>query len=85
MTVNVPSPADVRAPIESTHNKTRDDREKQYVTDRLALDTAYHTDLATIQTAKETALEAAGLNADGSAPSSWGNETPPTLPAIGAI
>jgi hypothetical protein len=32
--VIVPHPTTVRGPIEETHNKTRDDREQQYVTDR---------------------------------------------------
>ena len=84
MTVNVPDPVDIRAPIESAHNKTRDDREKQYISDRVALDVAYHNDLATIQQAKESALVAAGLNTDGSAPGGYG-ETVPTLPEVGAI
>lgn len=69
-----------RAPIESAHNKTRDDREKQYITDRRNLDMAYHADLASIQQAKENALTAAGLNADGSMPP---QETAPTLPPVG--
>ena len=84
MTVNVPNPVDIRAPIESAHNAVRDAREKQYVTDRVALDVAYHTDLASIQHDKETALVAAGLNTDGSAPGGYG-ETVPTLPEVGAI
>jgi hypothetical protein len=64
----VPTPDSVRGPIEQTHNKTRDDREKQYVTDRVALETAYHSDLKDIQEAKEAALVAAGLNPDGGVP-----------------
>ena len=59
---------EVRGPIESQHNKTRDAREKKYVTDRNALETTYHNDLRAIQTAKETALLAAGLNSDGGVP-----------------
>ena len=58
----------VRGPIESEHNKTRDAREKKYVDDRVALEDAYHSDLADIQAAKEAALVAAGLNADGGVP-----------------
>lgn len=78
-TPNVENPVDVRAPIESEHNKTRDDRQQQYVQDRLDLDSAYHTDLATIREAKEAALTGAGLNADGSAPSDYGQTAPPTF------
>ena len=70
---------DTRAPIEATHNDIRDAREKQYVTDRLALESTYHANLATIQAAKEAALVAAGLNTDGSPPSDYGQETPPTF------
>ena len=70
---------DVRSPIESEHNKTRDDREQQYVTDRTALAAAYHSDLADIQTAKQDALVAAGLNPDGSPPSDYGQTAPPTF------
>jgi hypothetical protein len=58
----------VRGPIEETHNKTRDDREKQYVTDRGALEADYHSDLADIADAKSAALVTAGLNPDGSTP-----------------
>ena len=62
-----PNPQEaVRAPIESAHNKTRDDREKQYVSDRNNLEMAYHADLVSIQQAKQNALAAAGLNPDGS-------------------
>jgi hypothetical protein len=70
---------DIRAPIESTHNKTRDDREKQYTTDRVALEADYHSDLSDIQTAKQDALVAAGLNPDGSPPSDYGQTAPPTF------
>ena len=62
---------DVRGPIEQTHNATRDAREKKYVTDRVALEHTYHSDLQAIQTAKEAALVAAGLNPDGSVPPSF--------------
>lgn len=75
---------DLRAPIESEHNKTRDDREKQYVADRVALEDQYHTDLAQIQNDKQSALVAAGLNPDGSPPSDYG-QTAPNLPPLGGI
>lgn len=64
----MPTPDSVRGPIEQTHNKTRDDREKQYVTDRNALEADYHSDLKDIREAKEAALVAAGLNPDGGVP-----------------
>jgi len=62
------TPDEIRGPIELTHNKTRDDREQQYVAARVALENAYHADLRTIQAAKEAALVAAGLNPDGGVP-----------------
>jgi hypothetical protein len=74
--VVIPDPTTIRGPIELSHNKTRDDREKQYVTDRMALDADYHSDLADIQTAKQTALANAGLNPDGSTPSDYGWPVP---------
>lgn len=64
----MPTPESVRGPIEQTHNATRDAREKTYTTARVALETTYHNDLRTIQTNKEAALLAAGLNADGGVP-----------------
>jgi hypothetical protein len=67
---------EIRGPIEATHNQTRDTREQQYVTDKLALEAAYHSDLHDIQTAKEAALVAAGLNPDGSIPSSTTTPAP---------
>jgi hypothetical protein len=65
------NPVDIRAPIESTHNRTRDDREKQYVSDRVALEADYHSDLADINQTKRDALAAAGLNPDGGTPSDY--------------
>ncbi len=81
MTV-VPNPDTIRGPIELTHNTNRDDREKQYVTERLALEADFHADLATIQTAKETALLAAGLNADGGVPESYPLPVNTVAPAL---
>jgi hypothetical protein len=72
----------IRAPIESTHNATRDAREAQYVTDRNALEADYHSDLQDIQTAKETALLAAGLNSDGGVPANYPGPVNSTAPAI---
>lgn len=69
--VIVPHPNTVRGPIEETHNALRDAREKQYVTDKAALEETFHDDLATLRTNKETALKAAGLNADGDTPESY--------------
>jgi hypothetical protein len=65
------NPNDIRGPIEKTHNKTRDDREKKYVADRQALENTYHADLHNIQQTKQNALVAAGLNPDGGTPSDY--------------
>jgi hypothetical protein len=69
--VIVPHPNTVRGPIEETNNALRDAREKQYVTDKAALEADYHADLAAIQDTKETALMNAGLNPDGGVPESY--------------
>jgi len=81
--VIVPDPTTVRGPIESTHNATRDAREQQYVTDRVALETAYHSDLKDIADAKSAAYVTAGLGPDGSTPPTYGGQTVPTLPPPG--
>lgn len=57
-----------RSAIESTHNKTRADREAQYAADKVALQEAYQNDIRDIEQAKRDDLVAAGLNADGSDP-----------------
>lgn len=75
-------PDTVRGPIELAHNKTRDDREKAYVAARVALEDTYHTDLQAIQTAKEAALVAAGLNPDGGVPSDYPRPVNTVAPAI---
>jgi hypothetical protein len=75
---------DIRAPIEAAHNKTRDDREQKYVTDRVALEDTYHANLQTIQQAKQDALVAAGLNPDGSPPSDYGQTAPPVFDVGGS-
>lgn len=67
----VPHPNTIRGPIEETHNALRDAREKQYVTDKRALEDDYHADLATLQTNKQNALLAAGLNSDGGVPETY--------------
>jgi hypothetical protein len=69
--VIVPHPNTIRGPIEITHNDLRDAREKQYVTDKLALEADFHADLAVLKTNKEAALLAAGLNTDGGVPESY--------------
>lgn len=71
--VIVDHPNTVRGPIEQTHNGLRDDREKQYIRDKVALEAAYHSDLDDIQSDKEDALVAAGLNPDGSVPVGYGS------------
>lgn len=58
----------LRGGIESEHNRIRDAREKQLVSDREALETTYREDLKTIRQNKEAALRGAGLNSDGSDP-----------------
>jgi hypothetical protein len=63
------NPDEIRGPIESQYNKQRDDREKLYVQQRVALEANFHQDLRVIRHAKEDALVAAGLNPDGSVPS----------------
>jgi hypothetical protein len=70
-------PNELRAPIELEHNTTRDEREQQYVADKRALEDDFHADLATIQTAKEADLAAAGFNPDGSwDPATFASELP---------
>lgn len=69
--VIVPHPNEVRGPIELEQNALRDAREKQYVTDKRALEDTYHDDLAVLKTNKENALKAAGLNPDGGVPESY--------------
>ena len=80
--VIVPHPNTIRGPIEEAHNATRDAREKQYITDRKALEDDYHADLAAIQTAKEDALFAAGLNRDGGTPEDYPNPFMTVAPAV---
>jgi hypothetical protein len=58
----------LRGDIESTHNATRDAREKQYIQDKVDLENTYHQDLADIAEAKSAAYVAAGLGPDGSSP-----------------
>ena len=58
----------LRGGIESTHNKIRADREKQYVEDKVALEDAFHKDIQDNEQAKRDAFLAAGLNSDGSDP-----------------
>lgn len=58
----------MRGGIESTHNKTRADREKQYTDDKVALQEAYQNDIRDIEQTKREAFIAAGLNSDGSDP-----------------
>jgi hypothetical protein len=65
------NPNDLRGPIESFHNKERDDREKQYIEDRESLENTYRNNLRTIQESKENDLIEAGLNPDGSTPSDY--------------
>lgn len=70
--VIVPNPTTVRGPIESEHNDIRDAREKQFVSDKIALEAAYRADLHQIRLDKEAALVAAGFGPDGSIPPTYG-------------
>lgn len=74
--VIVPHPNTIRGPIESEHNGLRDAREKQYISDQAALEADYRGDLAQIQSDKEEALAAAGLNPDGGTPSDYPDSVP---------
>jgi hypothetical protein len=64
-------PNDIRGPIESTYNKTRDDAEKQYIQHRNDLEDTYRNDLRANEENKRNDLVAAGLNPDGSTPSDY--------------
>jgi hypothetical protein len=68
-----PNPDEVRAPIESQHNKLRDGIETKYTQDRVNLRNQFHADLKSNADAKATALEGAGLNPDGSVPPDYYN------------
>jgi len=59
---------ELRGGIERTHSTNRDEREKQYVADKKALEADYQSDIQDIETARQEALVAAGLNPDGSDP-----------------
>jgi hypothetical protein len=78
----VPHPNTVRGPIELTHNELRDAREKEYTDAKTALEADFHADLAVLQTNKEDALFAAGLNRDGSTPSDYPEPQFLTTPTI---
>lgn len=69
--VIVPHPNTIREPIEKSFNGLRDDIEKKYVDDRLALEEKFHADLKLNEAAKASALVSAGLNSDGSTPSDY--------------
>jgi len=74
--VVVDHPTTVRGPIESEHNRKRDERVQKYREDRLALERQYLDDISSIQEDKSKALADAGLNPDGSTPLEYG--FPPT-------
>lgn len=82
MAVIVPNPNTIRGPIEITHNDLRDAREKTYVAAKAALEATFHSDLHTLKTNKENALQAAGLNKDGGIPDSYPNPLCTVRPAI---
>lgn len=67
-----PTQADVardrRANIESEHNALRDAREKQFVEDKIALESDYQADIQALAQDKREAFAAEGLNSDGSDP-----------------
>src|SRR4051812_47157362 len=79
MTTTVPHPDPcevIRAPVESEHNRLRDNIEKQYVIDRRELETQYQEDLKANRILKKNALVAAGLNPDGSTPPGFHTSSP---------
>jgi hypothetical protein len=72
-----PHPNVVRGPIEEQYNGLRDDIEKQYIQDRNNLEKSYQEDLAANREAKAAALLEAGLNEDGSVPSTYPESSDP--------
>lgn len=58
----------LRGGIESTHNKLRADREKEYTDAKVTLQEEFQSDIRDIERTKQEALVAAGLNPDGSDP-----------------
>jgi hypothetical protein len=73
--VVIDHPTTVRGPIESEHNRKRDDRVQKYREDRVQLESDYLKDIAAIQEEKSKALVGAGLNPDGSTPLEYGFST----------
>lgn len=69
--MNVAHPNTIRGPIEEQYNALREGIEAQYVEDRQALEATRNAALAANQANKSAALAAAGLNADGSVPSTY--------------
>lgn len=61
-------PNEVRAPIERTHSTLRDARTTEYSTAKEALEQEYLADLRSLDGDRRVALQAAGLNGDGSVP-----------------
>lgn len=57
-----------RGAVEREFSTNRDDREKQYVQDKKALEDAYHQDIQDNEQARREALVAAGFGPDGSDP-----------------
>lgn len=78
----VPHPNTIRGPIEEEHNALRDEREQEYIEAKGALEEEYHEDLADLDAAKQTALRAAGLNADGGIPDNYPGPYNVVRPAI---
>lgn len=57
-----------RGDVEREFSTNRANREAQYALDKVALEEAFHKDIADNEQARREALVAAGLNSDGSDP-----------------
>lgn len=67
----IPHPNTIRGPIEETYNALREGIEAQFIEDRQALEATRRSDLVDNAAAKSAALVAAGLNPDGTTPSTY--------------
>lgn len=69
-------PRAIRAGIEQSASVSRDEREKQYITEKKDLEAAYRADLAVIEQTRVDDLSNAGLNPDGSTPPTFDQAQP---------
>lgn len=70
-------PNDVRGPIENQYSALRDGIEADYIDDKVALEQAYHADIAANEQARQAALVEAGFAPDGGTAPSWPNDSDP--------